>query len=73
MLRKRACPKIDVEGIRHSDTRDLRLVLAESLPELGSGALPACSLGGVGTVWFNAGTRWEENLDNLFSLDRWIR
>ena len=41
LLRKRASPKFDVEGTRHSDTRDLRLVPSENFPEPDSGVLPA--------------------------------
>ena len=50
VLRKRASPKHDVQGIRHSDTRDLRLVPSEFVPEPGSGVLPAYCHVSVGTV-----------------------
>ena len=42
MLRNRACPKFDVECVRHSDKRDLRLVPSE-IPQNSSRPLPACA------------------------------
>ena len=45
-----ASPKLDVEGIRNSDTRDQQLVPSEFFRELGSSVLPAYSHGCVGTV-----------------------
>ena len=45
MLQKSASPKLDVEGIRHSDTRDLRLMPAENVLEILLGRSHLCFLG----------------------------
>ena len=41
VLRKRASPRLDVEGIRHSDTRDPRLASSAIFPEHCSGRAPS--------------------------------
>ena len=63
LLRKRASPKLDIESIRNSCTRDLRLAHSEIFPELASSPHTHCS---IGTVLVQRMDKMEDN------IDRWI-